>query len=200
MTNLVSNYAIPTDLVDEIVRAGYYPQLVLGVLDTALAGEPVVASLVQAETTFGDEIRRHLTLMVLTNNRLITAHVDDAEGDVDMDMPASAVATTEAVPLRAIRSVTLSHVVAEPASHLTDDEGDHTVEINLAVGWGSVSRLDLEPAGCGDPTCEMDHGFTGTMLPDDIVLRVATAAEGPAAVARAAAFARALSAATARTV
>lgn len=198
MTDLVPDYLIPADLVDEIVRAGYYPQLVLGVLDTALAGQPVVASLVQAETTFGDEIRRHLTLMVLTNNRLITAHVDDAEGDEDS--PPSAVATTEAVPLRAIRSVTLSHVVSEPASHLTDDEGDHTVEINLAVGWGSVSRLDMEPAGCGDPACEMDHGFTGTMLPDDIVLRVATAAEGPSAVARATAFARALSAATARTV
>ncbi|MCL1871338.1 MAG: DUF5998 family protein [Promicromonosporaceae bacterium] len=189
---------LPAELHDEIVRAGYYPHLVTDVLDVALAGETVVGHLVQAETTFDSEVRRHLTVLVLTPSRLVTAHVDDHEGD--HANPSSAAATTEAVPLSEVRSVSLTHVVAEPAAYRSGGEGEHTSELSLVVGWGAVSRIDLEPATCGDPQCDADHGLTGQLLPDDVVVRVASAAEGPAAVRRAVAFARQLSAATARRV
>ncbi len=59
-----------------------------------------------------------------------------------------------------------------------------------------MQRLDLEPAGCSDPSCEADHGYTGTMSGDDIVVRVSSAAEGVDAVADALSFARELSSAT----
>ena len=59
-----------------------------------------------------------------------------------------------------------------------------------------MSRLDLEPAGCSDPECEADHGYTGTASADDIALRVSEAAEGADAVARMLGFAAALSRAT----
>lgn len=184
---------LTADLHADIVRAGYYPQLVEDVLDVALAGEEVVAHLVQAETTFDNEVRRHLTVLVLTPSRLLAAHVDDHEGD--KEAPASAAATTEAVPLAEIRSVTLTHVVARPAEYTSG--GESASEINLVVGWGAVSRLELEPASCGDPNCDADHGLTGQMLPDDVVVRVSSTAEGRPAVRRAVAFARTLSAATA---
>lgn len=195
-TDRSADLTLPAELLDEIVRAGYYPQLVADVLDVALAGETVVTHLVQAETTFDSEVRRHLTVLVLTETRLVTAHVDDHEGD--HAHPSSAAATTEAVPLQEIRSVSLTHVVAEPAAYRTGAGGDHTSELSLVVGWGAVSRIELEPAACGDPQCDADHGLTGSMLPDDVVVRVAAAAEGPAAVRRAVAFARMLSAATVR--
>ena len=74
----------PTDARDDLTahlhRAGYYPELVADVLDVALADEEVVAHLVQAETTFDSEVRRHLTVLVLTPTRLVTAHVDDHSG------------------------------------------------------------------------------------------------------------------------
>ncbi len=187
---------LPAELRDEIVRAGYYPQLVADVLDVALAGEAVVAHLVQAETTFDSEVRRHLTVLVLTESRLVTAHVDDHEGD-HAHSP-SAAATTEAVPLSEVRSVSLTHVVAQPAAYRPGQGGDHTSELSLVIGWGAVSRIELEPATCGDPQCDADHGLTGSLLPDDVVVRVAAAAEGQAAVRKAVAFARQLSAATAR--
>ena len=71
-------------------------------------------------------------------------------------------------------------------------------ELSLTIGWGSLSRLDLEPAGCADPECEADHGYSGTVAGDDITVRLSTDAEGEDAVRAAVEFARALSAATVR--
>jgi hypothetical protein len=182
------------ELRSDLDRAGYYPELVADVLDVALAGEPVVAHLVQPETTFdAAEVRRHVTVLVLTPTRLVVAHVDDHPADQEHPA-ASAAATTEAVPLRELRSVALTHVVEDPQRHRA---GEGLVEVTLALGWGAVSRIDLEPAGCTDPDCEADHGLTGTMSPDDVVVRVSAAAEGKDAVRAAVAFARRLSAATA---
>jgi hypothetical protein len=70
-------------------------------------------------------------------------------------------------------------------------------ELTLTISWGAVLRIDLEPAGCADPDCEADHGYTGTATADDITLRLSADAEGADAVRSAVAFARALSAATA---
>jgi hypothetical protein len=60
-----------------------------------------------------------------------------------------------------------------------------------------VSRIDLEPAGCSDPDCEADHGYTGAASNDDLSLRVSEAADGADVVAQALAFAAVLSEATA---
>ena len=54
----------------------------------------------------------------------------------------------------------------------------------LSVGWGAVRRLDLEPATCGDPQCEADHGYTGALVGDDLTVRMSAAADGPDRVAR----------------
>lgn len=187
--------ALSTTLRDDLHRAGYYPELVGEVIEVALAGEAVVAHLVHPETTFdGAEVRRHVTVLVLTATRLVVAHVDDHPADSEHPS-ASAQATTEAVPLRELRSVTFTHVVNDPQSHRA---GDGASELTLAIGWGAVSRIDLEPATCGDPQCEADHGMTGSMTPDDVVVRVSAAAEGREAVEAAVAFGRTLSAATSR--
>jgi hypothetical protein len=61
-----------------------------------------------------------------------------------------------------------------------------------------MSRVDLEPAGCGDPDCEADHGYTGALTSDDFTLRVSEAADGGNRVEDMLTFARALSAATVR--
>ncbi|OLT53073.1 DUF5998 family protein [Cellulosimicrobium sp. CUA-896] len=184
-----------TDLTDQLHRAGYYPELVADVLDVAVAREEIVSHLVLPETTFdASEVRRHLTVLVLTPTRLVTAHVDDHPADSE-NPSASAAATTESVPLAEIRSVSLTHVVADPQKHRT---GTPPLEVTLALGWGAVSRVDLAPAGCDDPACEADHGMTGQILPDDVVVRVSAEAEGRAAVAAAVDFATALSRATAQ--
>ena len=60
-----------------------------------------------------------------------------------------------------------------------------------------MSRIDLEPATCGDPQCEADHGFTGTSSNDDLSVRVSEVADGADVVAQALLFSAALSHATA---
>ncbi|PWD49834.1 phosphodiesterase [Serinibacter arcticus] len=180
-----------TDLLDDIRLAGYYPELVADVIDLALAGEDVVAHLLQPETTFDDaEVRRHLTAMVLTSRRLVVAHVDDqvVEGSL------TALASTEAVPLREMRSVVITQGFTDPAA----SGGSRRRDITISLGWGAVQRIDLEPAGCADPSCDADHGLTGSATPDDLVIRVSAEAEGEAALTGAVTFARALSAATSR--
>jgi hypothetical protein len=86
-------------------------------------------------------------------------------------------------------------VVANPAKHVP---GGPPREVVLTVGWGAVSRLDLEPATCGDPNCEADHGYSGTVTADDLSLRVSEAGDGVEVVNQALAFAAALSEATVR--
>lgn len=184
-----------TDLRVDLHRAGYYPELVGDVLDVALADEDVVAHLVHPETTFdAAEVRRHVTVLVLTPTRLVVAHVDDHPADSEHPS-ASASATTEAVPLAELKSIALTHVVGQPDKHKA---GTGASELTLVIGWGAVSRVDLEPATCGDPNCDADHGLTGTLAPDDVVVRVSALAEGAESVRAATAFARQLSAASAR--
>lgn len=183
-----------TDLHQSLHLAGYYPDLVADVVDVAVAGEEVLAHLVHPETTFDStEVRRHVTVLVLTPTRLVMAHVDDHPADSENPAP-SASATTESVPLGRIQSVGLTHGVPDPARHVV---GSPPAELTLALGWGGVRRVDLEPAACGDPQCEADHGYTGTTSADDLVVRVSQQAEGADAVRDALTFARALSAACA---
>lgn len=184
---------LPAGLIADIERAGYYPALVTDAVDIAVAGEDVAAHLVHQETTFDREVRRHVTVFVLTASRLVVAHADDHEPD-EISPEAYGSASTESVPLHLVRSVVLTHAVTHPEQHRV---GATPRELSMTIGWGALSRMDLEPAGCADPDCEADHGFTGTLAADDITVRLSAAAEGGEAVRDAARFARALSAATA---
>ena len=178
-----------------IDHAGYHPELVADAVDAAVAGETIEAFVVHQETTFdSDEVRRHITVLVLTPGRLVLGHADDHPAD-DVTPTSYVTASTEAVPLSSVRSVVVNRVVMDPMRYRG---GVPPQEVTVTLGWGAVSRLDLEPAACGDPDCEADHGYTGTASADDIALRVSEAAEGVDAVARMLNFAAALSRATGR--
>lgn len=177
-------------MLADIQRAGYLPELVQDILTTALGNEPVVTHLVHQETTFDDQaVRRHLTVLALTNHRLVIAHADDHESP-DPQRTHMATATTETVPLRAVRGVMLTHVLPEPGSY---DGSLRGRAVTLTLGWGTVSRLDLIPAACSDPSCEGDHGYEGTVASDDISLRITSEGDGEGALAQALAFGQELS-------
>jgi len=186
---------LPPELLTDLERAGYYPQLVADCLRTVMAGEGVQAHLVHPETTFdANEVRRHVTVLVTTPTRLVVAHADDHGPDEGATEPY-AICSTESVALHRVHSVVVSQVVARPADHRS---GTLPSEVSLTLGWGALHRVDLEPAGCADPDCEADHGYTGSLTGDDLTVRIAGAAEGADAVSAALEFARALSAVTAR--
>lgn len=182
-----------TELRHAIDLTGYYPEVVADGVLTAVAGERVENYFLHHEATFDhDQVRRHLSVLVLTPTRLILAHTDEHSGDDMLPEPYTST-STEAIRLSSLTSVVVTRMSANPTS------GRPAVaEAVMTLGWGGVSRIDLEPAGCSDPNCEADHGYTGVLNSDDFSLRVSAAAEGPEAVTRLLGFAESLSAATHR--
>ncbi|MDT0346619.1 DUF5998 family protein [Streptomyces litchfieldiae] len=181
-------------LREAIERSGYYPALVAEAVEAAVGRESVVSFLVHQETTFdSNEVRRHATVLVLTGTRFIVSHTDEQSADSSAPAPY-ATTSTESVKLSRISSVVISRVVADPQSYTP---GTLPREVVLTIGWGAVSRIDMEPAGCGDPNCEADHGYTGSTTADDLSLRISEAGDGPETVRRTLEFAQALSEATA---
>lgn len=138
---------------------------------------------------------RHVTVLVLTAHRFIVSHTDEQTADTSSPTPY-ATTSTESVKLDRISSVVVSRVVSNPESYTP---GSLPREVVLTIGWGAVSRIDLEPAACGDPNCEADHGYTGSSTADDLSLRVSEAGDGPDTVRQTLVFAQALSEATAAT-
>ncbi|PYC86165.1 phosphodiesterase [Streptomyces tateyamensis] len=181
------------DLRSAIERSGYYPALVSEAVESAVGPEPILSYLVHQETTFdANEVRRHVTVLVLTGTRFVVSHTDEQAADAASPVPY-ATTSTESVRLDRIASVVLSRMVANPETYTP---GTLPREVVLTIGWGAVQRIDLEPAGCSDPSCEADHGYTGSTTADDLSLRVSEAGDGPETVAQALIFARALSEAT----
>lgn len=171
---------------------GYYPEIVNDGVAAALAGEHVESYFVHHEPTIEhDEVRRHITVIVLTSSRLILVHTDEHAGDDMLPEPYTST-STEAIALSGIKSVVVTRMVTNPVA-----AGPKApVEAVVTIGWGGVGRIDLEPAGCNDPNCDADHGYTGALSSDDFSLRVSAAADGREAVAGLLEFATALSAAT----
>lgn len=174
-----------------IDRTGYYPEVVADAVVEAVGGEDVVSFYVHHEPTFErDEVRRHQSVIVLTPTRLILAHTDEHTGDDLLPEPYTST-STEAVNLGSVASVVVTRMTTNPS------QGPRPpAEAVLTIGWGGVHRLDLEPAGCNDPQCEADHGYTGVLASDDFSLRVSAAADGQHAVEGLLSFAASLSART----
>ena len=179
------------DLHRAIDHTGYYPEVVSDGVFSAVGGEDLVAFYLHHEPTFDrDEVRRHLTVAVLTPSRLILAHTDEHPGDDLLPDPYTST-STEAVSLSAVRSVVVTRMIANPTSGPSSP-----AEAVMTIGWGGVGRIDLDPAGCADPECDADHGYTGVIAGDDFSLRVSAAADGGEAVGRLLGFAEALSSLT----
>ena len=202
-------------LRQSIEASGYHPTVVIEGMWSALGGEPVNGYVVHHEPTFDrDEIRRHATVVALTPTRLVVGHTDEHPADDVVDRPYIST-MTEAIALSTVQSVVVNRVVTEPdpvlaGTTVRSDGGSdaaadgvlatppagQVAEAVVTIGWGAVGRIDLEPATCGDPDCEGDHGYTGSVTTDDFSLRVSATADGPEAVDTLLDFARELSAAT----
>ena len=141
-----------------IERSGYYPGLVSDAVASALGSEPVTAYVVHHDAIFdpGMEVRRHMTVLALTPTRLVYSHTDEHPAE-DPDSRPRAETSTEAIRFAKISSVALSRVVPDPAAYVPGVTMPS--EVMLTIGWNVLSHLELEPAHCGDESCEADHGY-----------------------------------------
>jgi len=180
-----------------IERSGYYPGLVADAVSSALGSEDVVSFVVHHDALFDPamEVRRHMSVLVLTPTRLIYSHTDENPAD-DPSARPQAETSTEAVRFSRISSVAVTRVVPDPASYVPGVTMPS--EVVLTIGWNVLSHVDLEPAHCGDENCEADHGYSGTITADDLALRISAPADGEEAVRQVLTFASALAAATAQ--
>ena len=183
-----------------IERSGYYPGLVADAVSSALGSEDVVAFVVHHDALFDPamEVRRHMSVLVLTPTRLIYSHTDENPAENPAEDPSArpqAETSTEAVRFSRISSVAVTRVVSDPASYVPGVTMPS--EVVLTIGWNVLSHVELEPAHCGDENCEADHGYSGTITADDLALRISAPADGEEAVRQVLAFAGALGAATA---
>ena len=166
-----------------IERSGYYPGLVADAVFSALGAEPVVSYVVQSDALFDPamEVRRHMTVLVLTPSRLVYSHTDENPADDEPGARPQAETSTEAVRFSRISSVAVTRVVPEPASYVP---GIPPTEVMVTIGWGVIAHVDLEPASCGDESCEADHGYTGTASADDIACTTTRSVSPAAAMLR----------------
>ncbi|MGA4507598.1 DUF5998 family protein [Propionibacteriaceae bacterium G1746] len=172
-----NTHHLPEPLATAIQDCGFFPAIVQDSIAMALAGEPVVAHLVHHEPTFvGDEVHRHLSVMVITPTRLLVGHTDESSDNPTGKVQA--ITSTESIALGRINSVNMTRVVADPAS-----ANGTLVETWLTIGWGTMNRIELEPAHCADPNCEADHGLSGSLVADDLTVRMSPAADGAESVA-----------------
>jgi hypothetical protein len=179
---------LPVDLGAEIQACRYFPELVADTVAMSLGVEEPLAHLVHQEATFNrDEIQRHLSVLVLTKTRLLVSHTDE---NTEPGAAAQALTTTEAIPLGKITSVALSQVVSNAERYGSRRSG--VTETWLAIAWGTMRRIDLEPAACADPACEADHGLTGMIAAEDLTVRISAAGDGPDKVQQLISFATAI--------
>src|SRR5215475_4254054 len=155
------------DLRAAIERSGYYPGLVTDAVTSALGQEPVMAFFVLHDAIFdpGMQVRRHMTVLALTPTRLVYSHTDEHPAD-DADGLPRAETSTEAIRFSRVSSMSLTRVVPDPASYVPG--ATMPTEVILTIGWNVLSHLELEPAHCGDESCEADHGYLGTITADDL--------------------------------
>jgi len=156
-------------LRQELELVGYFPELVLDVVEVALAGQAPTAILVVPESALGHgTIGWHLTVLVLTKSRLIMAHVDDADDEGGL---TRASATTTSVSLSDVRQVRMTHLVDNPTDF---DPATTERTITVAIGWGAHRLVDLEAVTCPDPDCLADHGYQGNTVGEDITFTVSS--------------------------
>lgn len=177
---------LPEGLARSIADCGFFPELVAESTALALGGQEVRAHLVHHEATFvGEEVHRHLTVLVLTPSRLLVGHIDESSENPEGRLQA--ISSTESVPLSRLSSVTLTRVLDEP-----ERGAGRVAEVWLAISWGTMRRVEMEPAQCPDPSCELDHGYSGSLVADDLTVRMSPAADGEDSVRALAAFAATL--------
>lgn len=186
--------SITHDLHHELLSSGYYPELTEQLISDAVMTESIVEYFTHMETTLDTEsIRRHQSALVVTETRFISLHVDEVEFEGG---EPHVVIATESIPLSRVNSVTVSRAFANPSSESAVDL--RLSEVTIAIAWDHVKRIEMEPARCADPHCERDHGFAGSQIADDLVLRISALADGAAKLSAAVGFAQSLSLITGR--
>ncbi|MDO5750812.1 MAG: DUF5998 family protein [Rothia sp. (in: high G+C Gram-positive bacteria)] len=176
-------------LLADIERTGFFPELVYSAAIEALSGLEPEAHYVHLETHLGhSELHRHVTVMMLVGKVLLLVHLDDQHLEQDRH-PTVAHVVLGTVPLRLLKISSVDYAYDSPQTFSASVEPS---AMTLRLAWTGGGMMDFMPAQCDDPKCRAIHGYTGDMHVEDLNIRVSATADGAPALASARAFARAL--------
>ena len=143
-------------LVADIKHAGFYPDLVLEVVDDALAGMNPDAHFVQHETHFSrDDFHRHITVMVLCGDFIVFAHLDDQHLEGDAQGTVAHV-SVEAVHLSDLNAVTMSYGFSQPQAYNAGNTAARTSRCVFPRPLTAPSRFSVRSTlrvPCIAPAC-----------------------------------------------
>src|SRR6202034_4162607 len=111
-----------------------YPVLLSQEFSLALFPDPVTAFFVHHDAIFdpGMEVRRHMTVLALTETRLVFSHTDEHPPEEPQDRPR-AETSSESIKFSRVSSVSLTRVVPAPAAYLPGLSMPS--EVILTIGW-----------------------------------------------------------------
>ena len=180
------------DLRAAIDHTGYYPEVVADAVAASLADEPVVSFYVHHEPTFDrDEVRRHLSVVVLTPTRLVLVHTDEHAGDDLLPEPYTSTST------EAIRAERGEVGGRDPDGRQPDQRHDQARRGGHDHRLGRRQPDGPRAGGLRRPQLRGRPRLHRRVLSaDDFSLRVSAAADGADAVGGLLSFAEQLSART----
>lgn len=171
-----ATYALPDALAGQIHKCGFYPELVCQTVAASVGRQEVISHVVHHEATFtGQDVQRHMTVLVLTDRQLVINHTDDG----DQGQEGRVLTSSEVVPLRALQSAAVIQSIDHP-----ERAGGTLVETWLTLAWGGNRRLELGPGACDDPECMAEHGTSGILAPNDLTVRMSPAGDGLASTSQ----------------
>ena len=116
----MSTTASAGGMLSAIERSGYYPGLVADSVSSAVGPETVISYFVHHDAHFnpGMEVRRHMTVLALTQTRLIYSHTDEYPADENVpESRPQAETSTEAIRCSRISSIALTRVIPDPVKY-----------------------------------------------------------------------------------
>lgn len=179
---------------DRVRATGFHADLLERTVRNLNAGALPEYALFNLETSFDDDsVFRHLDYVGLSipARQLVAMHLDE--------LPTGLRWAGTVVPVKDVGPIEMAQVLLDPddAGGATDGLGD---ELVLHLGLGANLTMDLDKVHCDDPECEYDHGFSGLIKRDGLVMRFDDAAQdgSSSSAAEAFEFIRELTAAIAR--
>ena len=108
-----------------------------------------------------DEVRRHVTVLVLTPSRLILATPTSTPPDELLPAPYTSTSTGGRAP-DSITNVVVSRMVANPANYAAGCRRRRRGGADHWLGWRRPRSTSSRPCAT-TRECDADHGYTGVV-------------------------------------
>lgn len=157
-----------------IEKNQFYPELVNSTVDDLLNGRSPEAFLLDLTTSFEHDglVRQQLILAIVKSN-LYVCYTEELPVVAGSENPSTLRISTEVVPISAVGPFQVQRYYQSEADGIPK-----LSEIVIGIGWTGNRAIDLGPAGCDDPDCENEHGFTGQIRSSDYTAKYSVAVDG----------------------